>query len=238
MANPDQAQAVLGESGDRLASILGSQYTLSQTLTGNADRYNTLMHEPGIQSCGGGPLDLVAFAAAGIITAPASVAMSALPTAARTAVEDVAADVAAPTGVRLTASEIIAQAEAKGFATGENQLVLWSGLGKNGASQAQAWVAENGGATLEMTPGGQWLSGLDLFGAGGKAGGITQTEAAQIWSRASQSAASQASGQVRAVLGSVRPTSIFNTIELPTLMENPAVIGIDKLYLAPKIGIQ
>ena len=35
-----------------------------------------------------------------------------------------------PSATRMTAADIIAQAEAKGFATQQNDLVLWSGLGK------------------------------------------------------------------------------------------------------------
>jgi hypothetical protein len=119
--------------------------------------------------------------------------------------------------------------------------VLWSGLGKNGAARAQAWVAENGGPALEMTPGGQWLNSLDLFGPNSP---VTGAEATQIWNQASRSVVSQASGQVRAIFGNAyRPgiwqgTSTFGSIEMPALMNNAAVTGLDQLCLLPKIGIK
>ena len=97
--------------------------------------------------------------------------------------------------------------------------------------RSQAYAAEYGGATLEMTRGGRWLRGMDLYGDESP---FTQLQADQIWGATSRSASMQASGQVRALLGQVRPTSFYHEIELPTLLNNPNVLGIDPLYLKPR----
>ncbi len=47
-----------------------------------------------------------------------------------------------------------------GFATAPDQAVFWSGI-KGGDQTAAAWAADNGGTTLEMTPGGSSLPPWD-----------------------------------------------------------------------------
>jgi len=43
---------------------------------------------------------------------------------------------------------------------------------------------------------------------------------------------------VRAAVGSVCPTSIYQTVEVPELLINKHVIGIDELNLKPKFNFQ
>ncbi len=84
---------------------------------------------------------------------------------------------------------------------------------------------------MEMTRGGRWLNGLNLYGG---ASPFKTAEIDQIWGAVSRSASEQASGQVRALLGQVNPRGFYQRIELPTLLDNPNVLGIDRLYLKPR----
>jgi hypothetical protein len=105
-----------------------------------------------------------------------------------------------------------------------------------GEVRAAAFATEAGGMTLEMTKGGKWLDDLKLFEGG--APNITKGNADLIWKTASRSVAEQASGQVRVVRGHLSPTSIYMSIERPTLLNNPRVLGIDEVLLKPTFGVR
>jgi len=137
----------------------------------------------------------------------------------------------------LSPENVVRLTDELGVKTLRDQLVLWSGLGRGdaGIKLSQEYAVAHGGVTLEMTEGGKWLHGANLFGENSP---FTYSESMQIWGKVSQLAARQASGQVRAAVGSVCPTSIYQTVEVPELLINKHVIGIDELNLKPKFNFQ
>lgn len=133
----------------------------------------------------------------------------------------------------MTPQQVIAKVNEIGLHTKKDNLVLWSGLGQGseGVKLAQQYVAKHGGTTLEMTSGGAWLDSMKLFESGSP---FSLKEAAHIWGETSKLFTQQASGQVRSLIGQVRPQSIYQSQELLELGMNPRVTGIDELYLRPR----
>ena len=134
----------------------------------------------------------------------------------------------------LTPEKVIQHVNQLGLKTPRDQLILWSGLGRGseGVRLSQEYAAENGGVTLELTPGGKWLDKMDLFGANSP---FTQAEARQIWGNVSVKMIQQASGQVRSLIGTVNPASVYRA-EQAELFENKNVLGLDELNLKPRYG--
>jgi hypothetical protein len=130
----------------------------------------------------------------------------------------------------MTPAQVVEQANALGLKTPRDSVILWSGSGKRGPEISQEFAARNGGVTLEMTPGGSWLNDMKLYG---ESSPFTSEQADWIWAKTSESLVGKASGQVRSVLGEVRPTSIYLNKELPGLQANPDVTGLESLYLWP-----
>jgi hypothetical protein len=133
----------------------------------------------------------------------------------------------------MTPSQVAQRAEQLGFQTERDAAVFWSSLGplEQGVNRARIFASNNSGVTLEMTPGGKWLSEINLYGENSP---FSRIEADQIMESASRSLAQQASGQVRVLSGSIRPSSFFLKTELPELSINPAITGIDYLQLKPR----
>ncbi|WP_339049798.1 hypothetical protein [Rickettsiella endosymbiont of Xylota segnis] len=131
-----------------------------------------------------------------------------------------------------TADQVVDYANQLGLKTNQDQLILWSGLGQGdaGIRLSQEYAAINGGITLEMTRGGKWLDELDLFGANSP---FSRIEARQIWANVSTRMIQQASGQVRSLVGTINPSSIYRAEQTEILM-NEKILGLDELNLKPR----
>ncbi|MDR0587900.1 MAG: hypothetical protein LBG61_02845 [Burkholderiales bacterium] len=115
------------------------------------------------------------------------------------------------------------------FATEKDKAFFWSGMGMDGAKAAESLAKQKGGTTLEMVIENRGIN-LPKFNPDSPA-------TIEAWKEASRLYAEGASGEVRAVLGNnVKPTSIWNTQELPALKANPKVTEIFKVD--PKTGVE
>ena len=112
----------------------------------------------------------------------------------------------------------MAQAATLDVSTAENGAVFYAGQDKR--VLAEQFASDNGRTTLEMTPGGQWLDQQRLFSPNSP---LTRDQANQVWSTLSQRFAAGASGNAIGFVNGARPGSIFNTVEYPTLLNNPNV---------------
>ena len=120
--------------------------------------------------------------------------------------------------------------------TNPNEAVFWSGRtdGVGGINAAKMIADQNKGRTLEQLIETRKID-MPVYDP-------TVPSSVQAWQSISTELAKNASGDVRAVLGSqVRPQSIWELFELPALINNPAVhkvIGIDPKTGSEKIIFQ
>jgi len=108
---------------------------------------------------------------------------------------------------------------AKGFATGADDAVFWSGVGRGGDKVAAEWAAKHGGSTLETTMAARGIS-LPAWDASNPA-------VVAAWRDASAQFARGASGDVRVLQGdAVRLNSVWAQVEFPALKANTNVTSI------------
>jgi hypothetical protein len=113
------------------------------------------------------------------------------------------------------------QAQTLDVSTGPNQAVFYSGPGNR--ALAEQFAEQNGKLTLEKTQGGSWLDQQGLFNPDSP---LTREQAGQVWSTISQRFAQGASGNAVGFVNGARAGSIFNTVEYPTLLNNPSIVNV------------
>jgi hypothetical protein len=118
------------------------------------------------------------------------------------------------------------------LATGRNQAVFWSGVGKPGVpgyDVAMQWAAKNGGATLESTMAAR---GVKLPAWDSKNPAVVAA-----WEKASADFASGARGHVRVLQAdTVGVKSIWGRIEYKALQSNSNVQSIRSVH--PETGVE
>lgn len=136
-------------------------------------------------------------------------------------------DVMGVAGEATNASNAVANV----FATNSGEAVFWSGKtnGIGGVDAAGCIATACGGTTLEqlMASKGITLPAWD----------VSNPSVVAAWQNASRSFAEGASGSVNAVIGTtLRPGSVWETIELPALKTNPNVTDIT--IVDPTTGVK
>jgi len=97
------------------------------------------------------------------------------------------------------------------------------GVGPDGSGIAENIASGNGGRTLEQTLAANGVDPLPVWNQ-------KDPESVRFWEDASAAFAENASGQVRAVVGSdLRPGNIWQTVEIPRLVDNQNVTSISQL---------
>ena len=116
----------------------------------------------------------------------------------------------------------------RGLATGSDEAVFWSGIGRGGDAKAANWVRQHGGSTLETTMAARGVK-LPTWDPNNPA-----TVAA--WRRASMDFAAGARGNVRVLQGdSLRVDAIWRD-EFKALRLNPNVKSIRAIN--PESGVE
>ena len=118
---------------------------------------------------------------------------------------------------------------AKGLATGADEALFWSGIGRDGAKRAANWAAQHGGATLESTLLSRGIS-LPVWDASNPA-------VVSAWRQASIEFAAGARGNVRVLQGdALRVVDSIWPDEFRALQANPNVNSIRAINL--ETGLQ
>ncbi|HRZ46169.1 MAG TPA: Imm74 family immunity protein [Candidatus Paceibacterota bacterium] len=104
------------------------------------------------------------------------------------------------------------QVEALDFSTAANRAVFYSGPGNR--ARALSFAERTGATPIDLTPGGRYLSSLNLYET------LPAAQADAIWARASQAYTARASGQIHLFIRGARPDRMFNTMERPLIKEN------------------
>jgi hypothetical protein len=110
---------------------------------------------------------------------------------------------------------MMAKVDTLDFNTPVNKAVFYSGPGQG--ARATSFAGRTGGMTIEMTPGGQFLT--ENLGA------FTRAEQNAIWQRASVPFAEGASGRINAFIRGADPTRTFRTIEEPIINSSSSIWG-------------
>ncbi len=105
--------------------------------------------------------------------------------------------------------------------TAKNTATFYSGPGNR--ELAESFAKTNGKITLETTSGGKYLDDLKLFEDGSP---LTKEQATNVWRKLSERYAKGASGNAYGFTQGSWEGSIFNTVEYPTLKDNPNINNV------------